>query len=306
MTEIENSRYDYYHKFFSVFLLIFLFVILGCGATKSVVQKMKPSTPDLKKRVMVLPFVDQAGLGSGKASEITLNFVGLLGKSPHLLLYETPKSLSLPIGVGNPEVGITVNPELIKTAEELGVNVLITGVLNPIETKTNKTGIWPFRKTKKNYEISMILNVVNVSTGCLYLSRLESEEVSFSNDELQGRSEDDITDQALKKALPRILKQQASAVAKNLSKQAWSGKILAVADNSITINAGRDLGVYPGQLFTVFAKGESIVCRTGRAVDLLGKKVGKIRTTSVTEKQSLAMPEAQAAFLPGQIVMSKP
>lgn len=306
MTEVENSRYDYYQKFFSVFLLIFLFVSLGCGATKSVVQKMKSSKPDLKKRVMVLPFVDQAGLGSGKASEITLNFVGLLGKSPHLLLYETPKSLSLPIGVGNPERGITVNPELIKTAEELGVNVLITGVLNPIETKTNKTGIWPFRKTKKKYEISMILNVVNVNSGCLSLSRLESQEVTFSTDEFQSRREDDITDQALKKALPRILKQQASAVTKNLSEQAWTGKILAVAENSITINAGRDLGVYPGQLFTVFAKGESIVCRTGRVVDLLGKKVGNIRTTSVTEKQSLAMPEAQAAFLPGQIVMSKP
>lgn len=306
MTVTETIPRVFYSKLLSVLFSLFVLIMCGCGTTKSVVQKITQSKPDLKKRVMVLPFIDQAGVGPERAAQITFNFVELLRKSPNLLLCQPPKGLSLPPGAKTPEFGIVTHPGLIKTAEGLGMNVLITGVLNPIETTTKKTGVWPFRKAKINHEISMVLNVVNVASGCLYLSRHESGEVALPVDEVQGRDEEEITDQVLKKSIPRILKRQAMAVAKNLTQQPWTGKILAVDNNTIRIPAGKDLGVYPGQLFIVLAQGESILGRTGRSIGLLGKKIGKIKVTSVMETQSLAMPVVEAAFLPGQIIRFRP
>ena len=110
----------------------------------------------------------------------------------------------------------------------------------------------------------------------------------------------------LGKGIPRILKRQAEAVAKSLTQHPWTGKILAVDNNTIKISAGKDLGVYTGQLLTVFAKGESVQSRTGKSIGLLGKKIGKIKVTSVMQKQSLAEPVANSVFLPGQIIRFRP
>ena len=292
-------------------LLYVLFSLLvlgmcGCGTTKNLVQKVTKSKPDLKKRVMVLPFIDQAGAGPEKAAQITLNFIELLRKSPDLLLYQPPKNFSMPPGAKTPEFGIVTHTKLIETAEDLGMNVLITGVLNPIETHTKRAGIWPFRKSKINHEVSMVLNVVNVASGCLYVSRHESDEVVLAVDRVKGQDKKEITDQVLGKGIPRILKRQAEAVAKSLTQHPWTGKILAVDNNTIKISAGKDLGVYTGQLLTVFAKGESVQSRTGKSIGLLGKKIGKIKVTSVMQKQSLAEPVANSVFLPGQIIRFRP
>jgi hypothetical protein len=85
-------------------------------------------------------------------------------------------------------------------------------------------------------------------------------------------------------------------------KEPWTGQILSVENGMIKINGGEDVGVRPDQLFTVFARGESITCRVGRSFDILGKKIGEIKTTSIMEKHSLAVPVAKGSFLAGQTV----
>ncbi len=283
--------------------LSLLFVPLsGCSTTKSVVDKIVPGAPDLKKRVMIAPLLDQAEFGRDRTAQIAANFVELLKESPHLLLFQGPQDTHLGADSKSPEFGITIPPELVKRAQDLGMNALIIAVLNPLEATTRKTGIWPFRDISRIIEISMTVNIVDTTSGCLYLTKLDSEEMDFLIDELPGRDENEVLDQIIEAKIPRILKHQSAAVIESLMKEPWTGKILGVENGIIKINGGEDVGVRPDQLFTVFARGESITCRAGRSFDILGKKIGEIKTTTIMEKHSLAVPVAEGAFLAGQTV----
>ena len=286
--------------------LLFL-PLFSCGTTRSVVQKIRSDNDGLKKRVMIIPLIDRAGFGHDRTARIAADFVGLLRKSPRLLIFQTNKEIIPVIDGEAPGVDVvTPPPELVERMRYLGMNALIIGILNPLETTTKKTGIWPFRDVSSIVEVSMTVNVVDTTSACLYLSRLESEKKAFLIDELPGSDENEVIDEILEEKMPRILKRLSSDVTKTLTQQSWTGKILTVDNGAITINGGEDVGVRPGQVFTVFAEGESIACHKDRLFDLLGKRVGEIKTTSIMKEQSLAVPVAEGAFLPGQVIKARP
>lgn len=287
-----------------IMLPLLLVALLGCGTTKSVVKKITPARDSIKKQVMIVPLVDQAGLGPTRTAQVHMKFVDLLKESPQLVLYQNTQGIRLPKRPQSNESGISPNPDLIKKALDLGMNAIIIGILNPLEVTTGKTGIWPFRDVSSIVELSMTANVFDTSSGCLYMTQLESEEMSFLFDELQGRDENEIIDQILQEKMPPILKRQAAAVIEHLTEETWTGKILAVENGTVRINGGKNVGIHQGQLFTVYALGESIVCRTGKSLALLGEKIGEIRATQIMDDYSLAVPLAEAPLLAGQIVRS--
>jgi hypothetical protein len=269
-----------------------------------VVKKITPTKDSIKKQVMIVPLVDQAGLGPTRTSQLHMKFVNLLQESPQLVLYENTQGILLPKLPQSNEPGIRPNPDLIEKALDLGMHAIIIGILNPLEVTTGKTGIWPFRDVSSIVELSMMVNVFDTASGCLYMTQLESEEMSFLFDELQGRDENEIIDQILLEKMPPILKRQAAAVIENLTEETWTGKILAVEKDTVKINGGRNVGIQQGQVFTVYALGESIVCRTGKPLALLGEKIGEIRAIQIMDNYSLAVPLAETPLLAGQIVRS--
>ena len=297
---------QYFILLSSFFLSLSFFALSGCSTTKSVVDKIVPGAPDLKKRVMIAPLVDQAEFGRDRTAQIAANFVELLKESPNLLLFQGPRDIHSGTDSKSPEFGIVIPPELVQRAQDLGMNALIIAVLNPLEATTRKTGIWPFRDISRIIEISMTVNIVDTTSGCLYLTKLDSEEMDFLIDELPGRDENEVLDQIIEAKMPRILKRQSSAVIESLMKEPWTGQILSVEDGMIKINGGKDVGVRPDQLFTVFAQGETITCRAGRSFDILGKKIGEIKTTSIMEKHSLAEPLDGGPFKAKQFIRLKP
>ena len=307
---------QHFQGLFFLVSAIILFVISGCSTTKSVIEAISPKAvaekiltrkSGLKKRVMVLPMVDEARLGSGRAAETTASLIKLLRKSRYLLVYQPPESVPLPKEGKQIKLGILTNPELIKRAEDLDMNALIRGTINPIEITNKKTAFWtwPFRKALKSYVVSVIVVIAEVQHGTIYMINRESVEVTFREDKLKDQDQGKIIDRVLKKAIPRILKRQSKAVTKGLAKEPWSGRILSIENNSIMINAGSEVGVQPGQEFTVFARGETIACKDGKSLKILGKKVGKIKVTSIMERHSLAVPVGEGAFSEGQIVRDR-
>lgn len=296
-----------------IILLLLLIPFSGCTKTKSVFQKVlpesmtkkkKPSNPDLKKRVMILPFVDLAGLGPTREKKIMDDFLAVLSESPDLLICEAPEKGNLPAKDKLCKLGI-VKPEneFLKKAEDLGMNAIVTGVVNPTQSANRKTGIWFLSKSKKMYEISVVINVFDIMTKTLLINNLESEEELVSLDKNpDAQDEKKIMDELLQKHLSDILERQAEAVTKELSKDPWTGKILSVEKDAIKTTAGKDIGLRPNQHFTVFARGESISSEGGQSYSILGERIGEIKVTSIMESQSLAVPVGKGPFLPGQVI----
>ncbi len=297
MTYFTGSSAMHKQHFICLFYLI-LFLLLtlnfGCSSKKIII----------KKKVMVLPPIDLSGLPAGKAAWASKKLVDILKESPHLLIYPPPVDMSLPQEIKAPKYGVTYyDPNIANMAKDLNMNAIMSLLFPPIENIQGRAGIWPFRYDTEVYKISMITNVMDVTNGCLYLTHLNSEQIAFPLDEVDSLTEKEIFSQAITKALPKILKHQSSTLINKLSNTPWSGKILEMNERVLIINGGKDVGIYPDQLFTVYTKGKKVLCQTGRTVEMLGEKTGRIKTISVKEDYSLVKPESGGPFLSGQTVI---
>ena len=188
------------------------------------------------------------------------------------------------------------------------MNVLVTGALNPFETKSKKSGIWPFRKMRREIEVSVVVNAVDITNGTLLLTNLESRKVKmpepedvFEEASWTGR----VDDETLDKLLPRFVRDQASAIIEELKYQPWTGRLISTDGKTIIMNAGSDLGVTEGSIFEVFSKGEPIRSVTGRPLFLLGSKLGEIKVEKVMEPYSSAVPLTDEQFSAGQLIRLK-
>ena len=288
------------------FIFLFLLLASGCGTTGNPVPNIPTAGSGLKKRVMLIPFLDQAGFGPRVTEQINAQFKEQLGRSSHLILYDMPASETPNLNESKTELGIVNLHGLAKKAGAMGINALVAGVLNPVELNTRKTGLWPFRHYSRIYDISLVVSVVDTLNGTLVLTALESEEISFPLDEPLGQDERFVMDEIMSKAMPDLIKRQVSSVKQGLLKEPWNGRIMDVGKDALTINAGRDVGLRIGHRFEVFALGEPIPAKGGRSYHLLGKKIGQIAAKTVMKNTALAVPLTGGDFQPGQIIRFKP
>ena len=99
---------------------------------------MAPDSSGLKKRVLVLPFWDQAGLGEEKLEQLTTQFLSLLNKDGVFVVERGKRSSAASDRVRSPEFGIVTDPEQARRADQMGMNVMLTAVFSPLETAENK------------------------------------------------------------------------------------------------------------------------------------------------------------------------
>jgi len=300
-----------------VLLLLVCFALLGaagCSTTKRWYGKIVPDTSGLKKRVVVLPFWDQAGLGEDKLEQLTEQFLTLLNKDGAFVIQRVKRSSAVPDRVRSPEFGIVTDPEQVRRADQMGMNIMLTAVFSPFETQRIKTGFWPFRKIKDETEISMYVNAFDVINGTLLLTRLESVKIRTTAeifDDFEEESEEaqkikpDIDEKTLTKSLSEIVENQAAEVSSALRERPWLGRIMSSDASGTFINAGSDVGVVPGSVFEVLGTGETIPSASGKPVTLPGPRVGEIKVTEVMKDWALASAEEGSSFRAGQVIRFK-
>jgi hypothetical protein len=292
-----------------IFPIAFLFLILGagCGTTKSVYKKVTFKETTLKKRVLVLPLLDQAGVGEAKTAELTAKLVELLKEGEDLLVYKGELPAPSRQRMRSLKFAVVIDPVLIENADRLGMNVLVAGVLNPTEMTVRKWGWWPFQGIKRRVEVSLLLNAYDIIDGTLFLTHLETRKIKVSTDnpgwEEGGIPKIDETE--LEEELSDILEDQASNIRDELEDQPWRGKIMSVDGETVVISAGSGSGVSNGSEFQVFSKGERIRSVSGKYFYLLGPKVGEIKTIEVMDSHTRAAGVTGGPFKAGQIITIK-
>jgi hypothetical protein len=287
----------------SAIALSFFVLGVGCSTTKSVYKKVSFKDTELKKRVLVLPILDQAGVGDAKAEELTDKLLDFLKKGKHLLVYKGSMPTPSRQRLRSPEFAVVIDPALIEEADQMGMNVLVAGVLNPSEMTAKTWGWWPIKWVKRQIEVSLLLNAYDIIDGTLFLTHLETRKIKVSKDNPEweeGKPSVDKTE--LEEELTDILEDQASTIRDQLQDYPWRGKIMSVDGETLMINAGMDIGLSKGSMFQVFSKGEAIRSLDGKSYHLLGPKVGDIKTVNVMDSRASAVPVNGGPFSPGQII----
>ena len=290
----------------SAVILFFFIQGIGCGTAKSVYRTVRPEKGKLKKRVLILPVTDRAGLGDAKIAQITDALMERLKEDKQLLVQRGPNPRPSARRMRSREFGVVVDPALMKSADELGMNVLITGVVNPFELHSRRRGIWPLQITRHKVEVSLLINAFDVIDGTLVLTHLEARKIKISGDDLEVEGNPPkIDEEKLEKALSRMVEDQAEIITEGLREQPWRGKVVSAEGESITINAGTDVGLTKDVVFEVFEMGDAIRSASGRNFYLLTQKVGEIKTVNVMETRASAVPLDGKQFRAGQIIKVK-
>ncbi|MFO7986064.1 MAG: hypothetical protein R6U38_09370 [Desulfatiglandaceae bacterium] len=307
-------RLKTYHGVSFLAGILFMMATSGCGTTvavskkilpDSLAKKVLPGQPLLKKRIMVLPFVNQADVGPEIAENLSRAFYESLKQSPNLLLYEPPDGIFSSMAMETPQYGIVTSSKLVDFAEKQGMNAIVVGVLNPVEIMTRKTGWWPFDKWRKIYIVSVSVNVIDTVSKTLFLTHMESQDFSIPLEEADETDPEAFIHDCLTEALPDLIAEQVSTIETQLDGKPWTGQILAVEDDTVMINAGKDVGLKEGQRFEVFASGRAVSSGSGRQVHLLGEAEGEIETTTVMDGHALADPVSGGPFETKQFVRIK-
>jgi hypothetical protein len=298
------------HRLFTMACLLpaaaFILFMAGCATTGSVFGRFGAGGDALTKKVMALPLMDVGGLGERWTSQAQRELYERLGRSPRISLHlRTSGKNAGTTGVTPVEYGIITNPEMVREARAQGMNAVIAGALNPVEVSRKKAGIWPFRRKVVAYRVSMVVNAVDVNSGYLYLTSLESEEVTFPLEEDGFQDEKREREEALESVLPRIVKRQAKTVSKELGEKPWTGTILSAEENGVFISGGRDTGILPGQVFTVYPSADPIATKDGQTLHPIGKAIGNIKVEEVMPDRSRAVASQGGPFAEGQLVRPK-
>ena len=289
---------------FYLALTLLIMSVMGCGATRALVDKVTPGQKDLKKRLMVFPLIDDAGFGPKATARFNREFLDRFAESPYLVLQEPFETGMVAKRDKSIRFGVALDAEAVARAQAMGINWALVGIIQPFEMTTMRTGIWPFRGNKADYEVSVAVTVVDITNTTLLLTRQDSRNIRFDAEEVDSRTEDIIREEASEKDIPKILKKQAKAVIKALRKKRWKGKIVQVTDHGIRINAGRDVGLEPGHRFEVFAPGETVTAKGGRNIAILGERIGQIEAATIEEKEATATPVSGENFRAGLIIRS--
>jgi hypothetical protein len=301
------------HLFFLI--LIFALCAPGCSALKSVygdrfhISRSKPRNTShsdrsiLRKKVLVAPLINMAGLKDEKTVMLTEALANLLKEDNTLLIktlteFESPQSTA-----ASTEMGVVTDPALIKKAGEMGINILVTSVLEPLNYTADKGIIWPFNKFKGEYDVAMVVNAVDVTSGTVIYSFRESEKIEMGEVPEKDKTPVPLVDETLNKVLSKLQERQASSLLDVLAGHSWRGKITREGEK-IRISGGTDIGITVGNVFEVFGKAEAIKSIGGRDYYVDGPKVGEIKATDVMEDHSFAVPIGEGVE-DGQIIALK-
>ena len=291
--------------------LLSLMAASGCSTTKDLTKKVLPTSvakkfitneADLKKRVMIFPFIDQAGVGPELTKKLSNEFYDRLRSSPNLLLYDPPDGVFSTQAMESPQYGVVTSSKLIDIAEDMGMNALIIGVLNPVEIEVHKTGIWPFDDWKRFYTVSVAVNMIHTASKTLVYTDVALKEYHKSLEESEQLDQEAYIKEITLEALPDLISELGTTLDFVVSDTPWTGRILAVDGDTIMINAGKEVGLQDNAVFKVFSLGEAITSGTGRTIHLLGETIGEIKVTSAMEKHSLAEPLSGGPFKAKQFI----
>jgi hypothetical protein len=290
----------------AIAVLIFTSLYMtGCSTLKSISPGVSSGNKSaLKKKVLVAPVINMADLNDQKAAQMTETLLNLLKKDDSLSITLLKEFKSSQSAVTSSERGVVIDPELIKKADEMGMNILVTHILEPLNYTAKKRGIWPFRKLKGEYEVAMLVNAVDIINGTLIDSSRDTDRIKMGPVPEGQKTPPLWGEEALNEVLNDLLKSQASTLLDALSRQEWREKI-ALEGGKIKINGGADIGITKGSVFEVFGRGEPVNSVTGKEFYSRGMKIGEINVTDVFEDHSLAVPSGDRVFENGQTITLK-
>ena len=195
-----------------------------------------------------------------------------------------------------PERGALNNMAIAQTGRSLGMGAVITGRLANISGFEREKGFWLFKENQHYERIMIQVDMYATETGAKILSEAYSEEIEISDTEFQALANGSVENSPrVMEAFEEIAENIAEDVCDILNDMPWVGFVTRVEANRVTLSAGTDAGLVPGQRLELYNSDRVFQTPKGTRFFVPGTKTGEIEITAVEAGR------AQATLLPDSV-----
>lgn len=234
----------------------------------------------LRKRVMVLPFINAGASRSEQAGKAAREaFLRQLRKTDEFVIVantDFPKDVSA--FLKGPEYDLEA---MGKIAAAMGISAILEGKI--IEVRARRVGdeVGLVRKIRARMNARVQMRMVNTRNGSIVLNETREAEVEEATTRLAERAstdrdlEDDpilvdaVVTRAFQATLPRIV----SAV----EKLSWEGRVALIKGERVYLNAGRLSGLQIGDILRISEEGEDV--HDPETGSYIGRVPGRLKGT---------------------------
>jgi hypothetical protein len=203
------------------------------------------------------------------------------------------------------ESGLTDNNALVIIGRDLGLNAIVSGSLDYITMIDELRGVI-LKDTHHVIQILVSVEVYDTETGTKVLDESFSREVEVEGLDYElMRAEEKLSLPDLNETLAELIGDMGESICWAISDQPWNGFITSVAGDKITLSAGSQIGLKPGDVLEVYDNSRVLEGVGGQRFFIHGAKIGEIKITAVEPDTSEAVVVSDDGIKTGNSVRPK-
>lgn len=262
-----------------------------------------------KLRVGIVDFVNKSSYGAGRLGTSASDILTTeLFKTGAFIVVERAQLRRV---LGEQSLGQTgvVNPETAAQAGKvLGLNALVTGSISQFGVSTGGADYGIYKQKVQTAKCAVDVRVVDATTGQLLFADSGKGEFQRKAQEILGMGtragyDETLGQEALRSAITKFM----DNLVQKLQTVEWSGAVAMVTGTDVYINAGREVGLNPGDVLVVQTLGQEIIDPQTKI--LLGRTRGAVKAelmvTQIEERFTIAKVRSGTGIQIGDMVRIK-
>jgi len=262
-----------------------------------------------KLRVGIVDFINKSSYGAGRLGTSASDILTTeLFKTGAFIMVERAQLKQILGEQALGQSGAVSAESAAQAGKVLGLNALVTGSISQFGVSTGGADYGVYKQKVQTAKCVVDVRVVDASTGQLLFADSGKGEFEKKAQEVLGMGtragyDETLGQEALRSAITKFM----DNLVQKLQSVEWSGAVAMVTGTDVYINAGRDVGLNPGDVLMVQTLGQEIVDPQTKVV--LGRTRGAVKAelmvTEIDERFTIAKIRTGVGIQVGDMVRIK-